>query len=225
MQSLVVQKGTYKSYRRKKQTHFLTGCIFTGIVSISTRIHVSKQKKTAVLKFISLCPMQNEGLFNESWAAANALLNLHIVVTIYTSFSGDPHAYRRIFQPAHIVTMQVHVKDTPMPDSRTKAMSGKSFQISSDTYKYRHSSISAVSISVIFDLTWFTILSYFPLLQYFQVTLIYTVIASVVFILFPHINSVRSSTCALTGFFWLLRHVIYLKLTKVLKECFLSQTE
>ena len=35
----------------------------------------------------------------------------------------------------------------------------------------------------------------------------------------------RSSTCALTGFFWLLSHVIYLKLTKVLKECFLSQTE
>ena len=30
-----------------------------------------------------------------------------------------------------------------------------------------------------------------------------------------------SSTCALTGFFWLLSHVIYLKLTK----CFLSQTE
>ena len=58
-------------------------------------------------KFISLCPMQNEGLFNESWAAANALLNLHIVVTIYTSFSGDPHAYRRIFQPAYIVTMYI----------------------------------------------------------------------------------------------------------------------
>ena len=36
---------------------------------------------------------------------------------------------------------------------------------------------------------------------------------------------IRSSTCALTGFFWLLSHVIYLKLTKVLKECFLSQTE
>ena len=35
----------------------------------------------------------------------------------------------------------------------------------------------------------------------------------------------RSSTWALTGFFWLLSHVIYLKLTKVLKECFLSQTE
>ena len=35
----------------------------------------------------------------------------------------------------------------------------------------------------------------------------------------------RFSTCALTGFFWLLSHVIYLKLTKVLKECFLSQTE
>ena len=34
-----------------------------------------------------------------------------------------------------------------------------------------------------------------------------------------------SSACALTGFFWLLSHVIYLKLTKVLKECFLSQTE
>ena len=35
----------------------------------------------------------------------------------------------------------------------------------------------------------------------------------------------RSSTCALTGFFWLLSHVIYLKLTKLLKEYFLSQTE
>ena len=35
----------------------------------------------------------------------------------------------------------------------------------------------------------------------------------------------RSSTCALTGFFWLLSHMIYLKLTKVLKECFLYQTE
>ena len=30
-----------------------------------------------------------------------------------------------------------------------------------------------------------------------------------------------SSTCALTGFFWLLSHVIYLKLTKVLYECLL----
>ena len=35
----------------------------------------------------------------------------------------------------------------------------------------------------------------------------------------------RSSTCGLTGFFWLLSHVIYLKLTKVLLECLLSQTE
>ena len=35
------------------------------------------------------------------------MLNLHIVVTIYTSFSGDPHAYRRIFQPAYIVTMYI----------------------------------------------------------------------------------------------------------------------
>ena len=34
----------------------------------------------------------------------------------------------------------------------------------------------------------------------------------------------RSSTCALTGFFWLLSHMIYLNLTKVLKERFLSQT-
>ena len=34
-----------------------------------------------------------------------------------------------------------------------------------------------------------------------------------------------SATCALTCFFWLLSHVIYLKLTKVLTECFLSQTE
>ena len=34
----------------------------------------------------------------------------------------------------------------------------------------------------------------------------------------------RSSTCPLTGFFWLLSHVIYLKLTRVLKECLLSQS-
>ena len=32
----------------------------------------------------------------------------------------------------------------------------------------------------------------------------------------------RSSTCPLTSFFWLLSHVIYLKLTKELKECLLS---
>ena len=38
-------------------------------------------------------------------------------------------------------------------------------------------------------------------------------------------EALSSSTCALTGFFWLLSHVICLKLTKVLKECFLSQTE
>ena len=31
-----------------------------------------------------------------------------------------------------------------------------------------------------------------------------------------------SSTCPLTGFFWLLSHVIYLKLTKVLYECLFS---
>ena len=35
----------------------------------------------------------------------------------------------------------------------------------------------------------------------------------------------RSSTCPLTGSFWLLSHVIYLKLTKVLYECLLSQAE
>ena len=34
-----------------------------------------------------------------------------------------------------------------------------------------------------------------------------------------------SSTCPLTSFFWLLSHVIYLKLTKVLYECLLSQAE
>ena len=34
-----------------------------------------------------------------------------------------------------------------------------------------------------------------------------------------------SSTCPLTGFFWLFSHVIYLKLTKVLYECLLSQAE
>ena len=34
-----------------------------------------------------------------------------------------------------------------------------------------------------------------------------------------------SSTCALTGFFWLLSHMIDLKLTKVLEECLLYQTE
>ena len=33
----------------------------------------------------------------------------------------------------------------------------------------------------------------------------------------------RSSTCPLTSFFWLLSHVIYLKLTRVLYECLLSQ--
>ena len=77
--------------------------LYLEFQSQAPRFSQSKQKETAALKFISLCPMQNEGLFNESWAAANALLNLHIVVTIYTSFSGDPHAYRRIFQPAHIV--------------------------------------------------------------------------------------------------------------------------
>ena len=34
----------------------------------------------------------------------------------------------------------------------------------------------------------------------------------------------ESSTSPLTGFFWLLSHVIYLKLTKVSYECLLSQT-
>ena len=38
-------------------------------------------------------------------------------------------------------------------------------------------------------------------------------------------STVRSSTCPLTSFFWLLSHVIYLKLTKVLYECLLSQAE
>ena len=38
-------------------------------------------------------------------------------------------------------------------------------------------------------------------------------------------NYLRSSTCPLTGFFWLLSHVIYLKLTKVLYEFLLSQAE
>ena len=38
-------------------------------------------------------------------------------------------------------------------------------------------------------------------------------------------GTLGSSTCALTSFFWLLSHVIYLKLTKVLEECLLSQTE
>ena len=33
----------------------------------------------------------------------------------------------------------------------------------------------------------------------------------------------RSSTCALRGFFWLLSHMIYLKLTRELQECLLSQ--
>ena len=33
-----------------------------------------------------------------------------------------------------------------------------------------------------------------------------------------------SSTCPLTGFFWLLSHVIYLKLTKVSYECLPSQS-
>ena len=35
----------------------------------------------------------------------------------------------------------------------------------------------------------------------------------------------RSSTCPLTSFFWLLSHVIYLQLTRVLYECLLSQAE
>ena len=39
------------------------------------------------------------------------------------------------------------------------------------------------------------------------------------------LNTLRSSTCPLTSFFWLLSHVIYLKLTKVLYECLLSQAE
>ena len=35
----------------------------------------------------------------------------------------------------------------------------------------------------------------------------------------------RSSTCPLKSFFWLLTHVIYLKLTRVLYKCLLSQAE
>ena len=38
-------------------------------------------------------------------------------------------------------------------------------------------------------------------------------------------NLHRSSKCSLTGFFWLLSHVIYLKLTKVLYDCLPSQAE
>ena len=34
-----------------------------------------------------------------------------------------------------------------------------------------------------------------------------------------------SSTCALTGFFWLLSHVIYLKLTRVLQDYLLSKLQ
>ena len=40
---------------------------------------------------------------------------------------------------------------------------------------------------------------------------------------FFHTIRDRSSTCALRGFFWLLSHVIYLKLTRELQECLLSQ--
>ena len=50
--------------------------------------------------------------------------------------------------------------------------------------KYRHSSISAVLISTIFDLLRLIILSYFPPLQY-------AVFASAFFCVCPHINSVN----------------------------------
>ena len=36
---------------------------------------------------------------------------------------------------------------------------------------------------------------------------------------------IGSSTCPLTGLFWLLSHAIFLKMTKVLYECLLSQAE
>ena len=39
-----------------------------------------------------------------------------------------------------------------------------------------------------------------------------------------HMGLLWSYTCLLTGFFWLLNHVIYLKLTKFLLECLLSQS-
>mgnify|MGYP001183287323 CR=1 FL=1 len=35
-------------------------------------------------------------------------------------------------------------------------------------------------------------------------------------IIMNYLGSLSSSTCALTGFFWLLSHVIYLKLTRAL---------
>ena len=38
------------------------------------------------------------------------------------------------------------------------------------------------------------------------------------------INSLRSFTCPFTSFFWLLSHVIYLKLARVIQECLLSQS-
>ena len=40
-----------------------------------------------------------------------------------------------------------------------------------------------------------------------------------------NLRYLRFSTCPLTSFFWLLSHVIYLKLTKILYECLLSQAE
>ena len=42
---------------------------------------------------------------------------------------------------------------------------------------------------------------------------------------FANNSTLRSSTCPLTGFFWLLSHMIYLKLTRVLKVCLLSQSQ
>ena len=43
--------------------------------------------------------------------------------------------------------------------------------------------------------------------------------------LLVHKRILRSSTCPLTGFFWLLSHVIYLKLTKILYEWFFPKAE
>jgi hypothetical protein len=62
---------------------------------------------------------------------------------------------------------------------------------------YRHSSISAVSISAIFDLTRFIIPSYFPPLWYHQVTSIYAVSTFPWFVMCPHINSLNQGMSVL----------------------------
>ena len=49
----------------------------------------------------------------------------------------------------------------------TKTSLGKDFTHLEFQALYRHSSISAVSISAIFDLPWFVILSYFPPLSFY----------------------------------------------------------